>query len=90
MILRHASPGMACRDSWREGGRDIVDLLWLEPKSARLPYATRGILVRTAVERESAISVTQVTTLRSANEIARSAQVARNSRLGVGVFGPQR
>ena len=90
MILRHASPGMACRDSWREGGRDIVDLLWLEPKSARLPYATRGLLVCNVVEGEGAISVTQVTTHPWANEIARSAQAARNSRHGVGEFGPRR
>ena len=90
MILRHASPGMACRDNWREGGRDIVDLLWLEPKSARLPYATRGLLVRNVVEGEGAISVTQVTTHPWANEIARSARAARNSRHGVGEFGPRR
>ena len=90
MILRHASPGMACRDSWCEGGCDIVDLLRLEPKSARLPYATRGLLVRTAVERESVIYATQVTTLRRANETARSARAARNSRHGVGEFGPRR
>jgi len=106
MIFRHASPGMACRDSCRKGGRlaggvarrpwstasarDIVDLLWLEPKSARLQHATRGLLVCNVVEREGAISVTHVTTLRWANGTARSAQAARNSRLGVGVFGPRR
>ena len=47
-------------------------------------------LCATSSKGEGAVSVTQVTTHPWANETARSARAARNSRHGVGEFGPRR